>query len=421
VKTSADNETNSSEVIVIERRRHLWGVMLAGLSVGMLAIHFSVVQPMKQQLGSLRRQLLGVQSEMHLLVGQRDDIWKTNDLLTTLRTQQDELRSAKKAVVTVRQLREAIEQESKKTTTALASFGNLMEIQNELVAQRQENALAAKSLDRIAALHDRLIREHVSMRRASAAMNSLIALKHRAIVEADGAGAAESRLHQLANLKRQLLSESNGVGEAQKWLNGLLLLKDIINDESTNVDSAIAAVDEIHSFADELVRLDANTETVRANLGRLFILHHDLSSREIDFETAGHNLERLLEMQGKLTSRRGWRHDSEQLLRLLSLLRGGLNHHLNALGESPRHLFALAVSRSPVFQAAQLVGPLVLLAEWDRSQMRSKDHANRFQGTATERMSAKQNRFNGLSVPRTNAGPRSRKFDLLAPDPLEGF
>ena len=98
-------------------------LLAAILAATVLAVNLSIVRPMKDRMEELKREVTAMQSQVQLLVGERDQVRSTNDLLSGLKAQQSAFEEARHSLATLRQFREEIAAECQKTTETLASAG----------------------------------------------------------------------------------------------------------------------------------------------------------------------------------------------------------------------------------------------------------------------------------------------------------
>src|SRR5262245_36465383 len=76
---------------VVERNTLLWGMFLVGMVVGFVGVYLIVGQPMFAHLDKVERQVAALQGDMESLVGVKDDVWETNNLLSGLAAQRRQL------------------------------------------------------------------------------------------------------------------------------------------------------------------------------------------------------------------------------------------------------------------------------------------------------------------------------------------
>ena len=131
---------------------------------------------------------------MQLLVGERDQVRSTNDLLSGLKAQEAAFEDARHSLAALRQFREEMAAECQKTTDVLASVEKLDTLQRTVLHYRDLTEPATKVLSAIAGLQKQLIDQNVTADDAVDAVNRLTALKRNLIAEAVDTGAAESGL-----------------------------------------------------------------------------------------------------------------------------------------------------------------------------------------------------------------------------------
>ena len=72
-------------------------LLAAILAATVLGVNLSIVRPMKDRMEELKQEIASMQSDMQLLVGERDQVRNTNDLLSGLKTQQTVFEEARRS------------------------------------------------------------------------------------------------------------------------------------------------------------------------------------------------------------------------------------------------------------------------------------------------------------------------------------
>ncbi len=72
-----------------------WSMLFVGLAVGFLGMDIMVRRPMMRELSQVRSELSSVERDMEELVGVRNNVWETNNLLTGLKSQYRQLEEAR--------------------------------------------------------------------------------------------------------------------------------------------------------------------------------------------------------------------------------------------------------------------------------------------------------------------------------------
>jgi uncharacterized protein HemX len=83
-------------------------LLAAILAATVLGVNLSIVRPMKDRMEDLKQELISMQSDMQLLVGERDQVRNTNDLLSGLKGQQTVFEEARRSLASMRQMREEL-------------------------------------------------------------------------------------------------------------------------------------------------------------------------------------------------------------------------------------------------------------------------------------------------------------------------
>src|SRR5690606_3645712 len=103
-------------------QRLTWLKIFVALGIGVSCMHLMLYKPMMREMAQLRRELSSMERDMEELVGARDQIWETNNLLSTLRRQADQFDGARAALSTIRDFRQELEGEAGSTVEAYAAL-----------------------------------------------------------------------------------------------------------------------------------------------------------------------------------------------------------------------------------------------------------------------------------------------------------
>ena len=398
-----------------EMRRSLWSMLAVGLAVGYIGMHLAVVRPLQRQMDGLHGQISTLEQGMEQLAGVRDNVWKTNTLLSSLATQQKQVDHARQALQTISRFRTDVESEAARTAaaqTALADMGSLqgrlidsarettaagealagltsvqerlqaaaegstravtslegmLLLQDMLIGEEDRIDLAARSLDRAARLHGDIVAEGESVEPARRALAEIVGIKQLAQAEVLDAGLAESALRRLGSLKQTLVEQAEGLSEARQTASGLIALKSTIHQESDDLESAREAADELLVLKDQLVVRGAGTHTASQNADRLFTLRDRLASTDgAQLETAETNLGGLIEMQGRLAAETDQLADALLMIETISDLQQELKRHVSAFQGIRRDLVELMLLENSIAQAVRVVEPLISLSNLRR-------------------------------------------------------
>src|SRR5262245_50544514 len=95
----------SIEDQLVEQHKQSWMMLVAGLTIGFVGLHFLMTRPMSRELARLQGDLALVEQRMQDLVGARGDVWEANSLLSSLKAQQGQIEEARVALQSIRELR----------------------------------------------------------------------------------------------------------------------------------------------------------------------------------------------------------------------------------------------------------------------------------------------------------------------------
>lgn len=397
-----------------------WSMMFAGLAVAFLGMDIMVRRPMMRELTQVRSELAAVERGMEELVGVRNQVWETNNLLTGLKSQYRQVEDARQSVTAMTQLRKEIDAEAKKTGEAFASLERLVGIQNAVLTstgnvqsaeetlngmiamQKQAVSAGEGTSEAIAAIkglvevRDAATVDPSSIDRAAASVAQLDKLKTQILTSSEGTEFAQTEVDRLfamvrtfGDLRSEILESSEGIEDAQKSLFEFVSLKNEIFNESSNVDfardaarqliavknelnatsadigAAQTSADDLITLKDTIADMGGNTETAFKNTGKLFGLRDTLNS-DMDLDGAEESLETLVQIQSDLNGQGRNVVDALETLEVLTNLSDELQAQVDSIGGMRKSLLDIILMESTVKKAVQVVKPLTELSNLRR-------------------------------------------------------
>ena len=291
-------------------RRTWW---IAGFAVGLalVGIQLLVTQPLARRLEGVQRELVRVERDMSELVGTGNGAWETNDLLSGLQQQSDQLDATRSALETIRSFREQVQQQAAGVDTA------------------------REVLEQLAALQNRLVDDGAANQQAVTELNRLVAIRDLAIAHTDQTDQALKELARWNQVTKNL-------GNAHKSINQLVALRDAILAGTTETDQA------------------------QLTLDRLVILQDTLNSQSEHLANAQDNLDQLLTLQNSLGSQSDAIADSIVTLETLTDLQQDIRGHVDSLQGMRRDLMEVVLLESSVARVVRMLGPLTELVQLRR-------------------------------------------------------
>ncbi len=291
-------------------RRTWW---IAGFAVGLalVGIQLLVTQPLERRLDGVQSELVRVEQDMSELVGAGNGAWETNDLLSGLQRQSDQLDATRSALETIRSFREQVQQQAAGVDTA------------------------REVLEQLAALQDRLVDDGAANQQAVTELNRLVAIRDLAIAHTDQTDQALKELARWNQVTRHL-------GNAHESINQLVALRDAILAGTTETDQA------------------------QLTLDRLVILQDTLNSQSEHLANAQDNLDQLLTLQNSLGSQSDAIADSIVTLETLTDLQQDIRGHVDSLQGMRRDLMEVVLLESSVARVVRMLGPLTELVKLRR-------------------------------------------------------
>ncbi|MDA1017619.1 MAG: hypothetical protein O3A00_24565 [Planctomycetota bacterium] len=386
-----------------EQRRFSAAMLAVGLLVGFIGIYLMVVRPMKGRMDVVESRLLNVDREMDDLVGSQDDVWKTNNLLSSLKSQKLAVDGARDAIRTIRQFRAEIEAEAvktekavsaleqiamlqqsvigqqEKTASAEVAFSGLVSLQQSLIESQARSAKAADAVVVLSKLHDdtvsaslksdesrqqlaRLVElQQASVAQAQATLNQLVEFKDRAAKRTENVAAADKSLDRLMAVKDRINVESASIDQAEAGLNGFVNLKNELIDESDDVAEVRNFTRQLLSLKDELALRGSNVAATRQKAQQLLDLNDEVAGAH-QLDVAHNNLGELFGLQNKLISQTGRVADAVETLDVLADFQRQFDEHVASLDGMRRTMVDIIMMENSFKRAMVVLQPIVELS-----------------------------------------------------------
>lgn len=260
--------------------RVTWKTLVAGVVTGSACLYFAVAMPMMSSINTLKQELSVVETDMQELIGSRDDVWKTNDLLTALKHQSRQLERAEKSVSMVRDFRSQVEIEGFNTNTAMASLEKMAVLQRDVQKmhkQIQDDAkhakLAAATVTELVAIKDQLLKDGDAVETAQASLQTLESIQKSLLTLIEDNQRAEKQLAHYQAMQKQLASIDADQDElATKNLKNLTQLQDDLANRTMAVVAAVETLELLEDFQTEVSEYVVGLTGMRRDLAEILVL-----------------------------------------------------------------------------------------------------------------------------------------------------
>jgi hypothetical protein len=356
-----------------------------------------------------------MQSELQLLVGERDQVRSTNDLLTGLKAQETAFEEARHSLAILRQFREEMSTESQKATEALASMEKLDALQRTVLHYRDLTEPAGKVLSSLIDLQKQLVDQNATADDAIDAVNRLAALKRNVIAEASDSVAADAALGQMANLKTQILTQTADMPTADARAQQLINLKSQIVEKTGDVDLASTALEGILAVKDQLVVRGGQISDALQIAERLLGLRDRLAANSVKNDAAERSAAQMIAVQKKLEVARPNMAESIKSIETMIDFQHEFEKQVRSMDGMRRNLMDFILMENTVAQAVRMLQPLI---ELGNLRHLNEDQLRQIARSLSESDSTKVSKNDsgrGPSRPPINLGPsqynREEKID----------
>jgi hypothetical protein len=343
-----------------------WSLVFSGVALGLLSMDLMVRRPMLREMAQVRSELSSLERDMEQLVGVRNQVWETNNLLTGLRSQHRQLDEARLSLGAVAQLRQEIENEAGKTSSTFTKLDRLISLQNSVIRNTENLESAEEHMSRLVALQNQALEagEHTS--EAMASVQELAGLKDAIREQAAGTDEAVEVVNRFSALKTQIASAGEGIDMAQSHVQEFAALKTDIFNEAGDLQAARETATQLISLKDDVIAKGGNTEQAFANSAQLFQLRDTLATQK-DLEQASAALDQLVAMEETLTQQRERIIGAVENLEVLTDLTDELQSQVATVDSMRKSLLDIVLMESTVRRVAGLLEPLSELGNLRRS------------------------------------------------------
>lgn len=363
--TSEGTKMRSIENQLAEQQKQSWLMLVAGISVGFVGLHFLMARPMSREIERIHQNMAQVEQRMQDLVGARDEVWEANSLLSSLKAQQGQIVEARGALQSIRELRSDLIEEAVRNPQATASLESAARLQSQIIDQKPIVDAAEVSFERMASLQDQLKAEIESNKAASGALSEMIAIKNEIRLQADDLEQTKKTLGELVQLAEQLRQQTDGLAPANRSLEGLATLKAGLTKAGENLEAAQAVSDQLVSLEQRLVDGGQMAVTATERAEQLIALNKKLDGT-IDLAKSQQNLDGLLDIQQHLLVDSKSVADAIQSLEVLTGFQEEFVSQIQVLGEMHRNLVEISMMENTLSKVSRMMQPLAELGNLRR-------------------------------------------------------
>jgi hypothetical protein len=331
---------------LMEALRQLnWPTLMSGVALGLLLMQVLVARTVTTRVDQLAREVAQTRQQVAALAGSHDDVSRTNDLLSLLNRQREELKNANESVAELRRMRARVGQEGAQLTESLSVFDRIRRLQAEIVAQIPQIEQSSKAIAAATALQNRVAEmsrglpsQAAGIAEAEAALAELGGLKQRVLDFAADMPAAHEQLEGLAVLMKGLANGSEKMLQAKTVASELMTMKNMLMVEGDDIDRSQRTAEQLIGLNDTLMQ-----------------------ARQIQVDEAANNLHAMLKMQQQLAGQTRIIAQSVENLDLLADFQVVLGEQLGKIDGLRRQLTDLVLMESSIARAAQTLAPLAQL------------------------------------------------------------
>lgn len=327
-----------------------WAMLSAGLAIGFMGMYFSVTRPMSQRMQMVESNLSLMQTEMHQLVGTRDDLWKTNDLLTGLRQQQRQLVEAEQSLVAVRHMKNEVLSLAGNYQTAMQTIEEMETLQTALIDNQS-----------------RMPQTHEAIASMTMLQKSVVKLGSSAQARQTEIAAATKTVSQMEKLTSRMISQKETVAAADAVIDSVNAMASSLTKQEKALSHSKTIVDQMATLHGNLAKQGELMPASEATVQKMVAFEMKLanSNQEVAIKAAS-NLKELIQFQEDLSVGGEQITAAIQTIELLEGFQSEIAIQTGALSKMRRDLMEITFLESTVKQTLQVLKPLIQLSDLRR-------------------------------------------------------
>ncbi len=331
-------------------RSAMLAMLTAGLAIGFMGMYFTVTRPMSMRMQMVESNLSLMQTEMHQLVGTRDSLWKTNDLLTGLRQQQRQLAEAEQSLVSIRQMK------------------------NEVLSLSEDYELAMQTLKGMEAMQAALIKNQSGVGQSRQALESLAMLQKNMIELGKAAETArkdivvaEKTMDQMEKLTARMVNQSENIASAGQVIDSVDELSASLIQREEPLTHSKSIVNEMAALQESLKEQAEMIPAAEQTLQKMAALENSLASHDQTVAMqAANNLREMMKFQKELSTGSDQITSAIQTVELMEGFQAQMEKQASMLSGMRRDLMEITFLDSTIKQTLQVLKPLIQLSDLKR-------------------------------------------------------
>ncbi|MDB5386736.1 MAG: hypothetical protein JWM11_2382 [Planctomycetaceae bacterium] len=344
-----------------QQTRLHWTMLGLGLAIGILGMNLFVAQPLASRMQHVESELAAVQHGMQDLVGVKDGVWATSNLLSSLNAQHRQLAEATAAMKGIREFRQNVVSEAGQANDAIYALQQMVALQTKVLDQKSQIAEATQAMQSLAANNSRLIAQSPTNRAAEDSLKQLISIKDSAQAQAEGAIVAQRTLKDLISLKDQTLAQNETANDAKTALQGLIDLKTQVQQGTEKLTEAGKVLSGLVGLKDQVALHGETTMAAQLRADELLALRETLLTKGENIPTAAANLTSFVAMKDKLLSQTQEISDAIQNLEILADFGDEFQMRIKSLGELRQSLIEIGLLETTIARVSKALAPMAQL------------------------------------------------------------
>ena len=359
--TSEGSKLRSIENQLADQQKQSWAMLVVGVTLGFVGLHFLMARPMTREMERMQRDLTLVEQRMQDLVGARDEVWETNSLLSSLKAQQGQTEEARLALQSIRELRGNLIDEASHNGDATKSLELASRLQSRLIEQRPVIEAADSAFEQMQAVENRLVAQRETNESAAKTLDEIVAIKNTVRTQSQDVELTKQTLNQMVVLGQELRGQSEGMAEAAEGLKSLANLKTGLTKAAENLEVAQSVSDQLVALELRLAEGGQQVEVATERATSLIALNNQLNGKDLNLLASQQNLDGMLKLQGTLAGQSKSVIDAVQTLELLGGFHEEFVSQIQILGEMRRNLLEISLMETTVSRVSRMMKPLVEL------------------------------------------------------------
>ncbi|MCA8989261.1 MAG: hypothetical protein KDA78_16555, partial [Planctomycetaceae bacterium] len=339
----------------------MWSMVAAGLMCGFLGMYLTVTRPMSSRMAMLEGELAGMQQEMHQLVGTRDELWRTNDLLTGLRQQQRQMAEVEASLASIRQMRHNVLSLAAGNEVAMDTLQQMASMQKTLVNQAPQITETKAALAQMVTLQGEIVQIGNSARISQQTIAAVDETMKSMRESADLAVVAMNEMQDQMDGQTEMISNAKMIFTQMEGVMTAMI------DAQAVIETSQKVTESLESMQEQVAATAAGIPQAREQLSEMTALRDDIANQKPQTMTmAKQNWNEMVTFHDHLAASKTPISSAIETVELLEDFQKQIALQANELASMRRELQEITMLKVTVEETLAVLKPLIQLSDLRR-------------------------------------------------------